>query len=210
MRFARKIIILFTILTISFFYFFLNLGNFLDVTSNPKKVDLLVCLGGGDYVNRGKKTLELFENEFVKTKTIIFTGYTNIKDFKGANIIVNRRLQNTYEEVIYVKDYMRTHKLKSVIFVSEVPHSRRILLFSNFFGNGDFEVSVVGSKFIWDAENYYKYPQMRAYVFREVVKLTYNFFLYGILEKIDLKEVFENNFKQEIKEVKREILSTFK
>ncbi len=210
MRFFRNILFVITILIVSIIYVFFNLGNFLDATSNPKKVDLLVCLGGGDYENRGKKSLELYEKDFAKTKTIIFTGYTNIKDFKGANIVVNRNLQNTYEEVIFVKNYMKEHGLRSATFVSEAPHSRRILLFTKLFGMGDFEFNVVGSKYNWDAKYYYKYQHMRAYVFSEVVKLIYNLFVYGVLDNLGLKEQFEKNFKQEITEGKREILGSFR
>lgn len=77
---------------------------------------MIICLGGGNYENRGKKSLELYEKDFVKTNTIIFTGYTNIKDFKGANIVVNRNLQNTYEEVIFVKNYMKREWTKKCYF----------------------------------------------------------------------------------------------
>ncbi len=28
--------------------FFLNLGNFLDISQEPRKTELIVCLGGGE------------------------------------------------------------------------------------------------------------------------------------------------------------------
>ncbi len=116
MKFFKNILVIVSILIVSSLYIFFNLGNLLDATSNPKETDLIICLGGGNYENRGKKSLELYEKDFVKTNTIIFTGYTNIKDFKGANIVVNRNLQNTYEEVIFVKNYMKENGLKSATF----------------------------------------------------------------------------------------------
>ena len=80
MKFFKNILVIVSILIVSSLYIFFNLGNFLDATSNPKETDLIICLGGGNYENRGKKSLELYEKDFVKTNTIIFTGYTNIKD----------------------------------------------------------------------------------------------------------------------------------
>ena len=209
MKFFKNILVIVSILIVSSLYIFFNLGNFLDATSNPKETDLIICLGGGNYENRGKKSLELYEKDFVKTNTIIFTGYTNIKDFKGANIVVNRNLQNTYEEVIFVKNYMKENGLKSATFVSEAPHSKRILLFTKLFGMGDFEFNVVGSDYEWDAKYYYKYPHMTAFVFTEITKIFYNLFLYGLLDTLGLKESFQNNFQEEILEGKREILETF-
>jgi len=43
-------------------YIFFNLGNFLDITQNPTKTELIVCLGGGLSKNRSDKTIELYNN----------------------------------------------------------------------------------------------------------------------------------------------------
>lgn len=210
MKFFRNIVVITIILILSITYIFFNLGNFLDKTTAPLKVDLIVCLGGANYKNRVKKTKELFESGYLKKDKIIFTGYDKIKNFDNVNIINPKGLKNTYEEVVYVKNYMKENGLKSATFISEAPHSRRILLFSKFFGDGEYQFNVVKSEYEWDAQYYYKYPHMRAYVFSEITKIFYNFFLYGLLKNLGLKEQFENNFHQEIIEGKREILGTFK
>ena len=59
-------------------YIFFNLGNFLDITQNPTKTELIVCLGGGLSKNRSDKTIELYNNGFLKTNHIIFTGVLSI------------------------------------------------------------------------------------------------------------------------------------
>lgn len=196
-----KFIFIFLVVCIILFF---NLGKIVDATTSPKKVDLLVCLGGGVYENRVAKTKELFEKGYLKNNTIIFTGYQTVKSFSYINILKPLGLKNTYEEIIYVKNYMKKNNLKSVTFISEAPHSRRILLFTKIFGiGGEFEFSVVGSRFDWDADDYYKYPHMRAYVFSEVTKLFYNLFLYGFLDNLALREGFENYFKENIQNGKR-------
>ena len=71
-------LLFFTITLIIFFiYSFFNLGNFLDVTQEPSKTDLVVCLGGGDYKTRIKKTVEIYNKNFSNTNTIILTSYAN-------------------------------------------------------------------------------------------------------------------------------------
>lgn len=198
-----RILVLILFLVLFCVLIFFNLGKILDATSKPKKVNLLVCLGGGEYTNRVVKTKELYESGYLYGNSIIFTGTQKVNSFDSVNIINPKGLKNTYEEVSYVKNYMKEHGFKSATFVTEAPHSRRILLFSKFFGEGDFEFSVVGSEFDWDAENYYKYPHMRAYVFSEVTKLFYNFFLYGVLDSIGLKESFESYFEKNIQNGKK-------
>jgi hypothetical protein len=194
-----KFLFIITLTLILFVFLFLNLGRIIDATSNPKKVDLLVCLGGGIYKNRVEKTKELFENGYLKSNTIIFTGYQKVEKVEGINNLNPKGLKNTYEEVLFVKEFMKENGLKSATFISEAPHSRRILLFATFFGKNKYEFNVVGSKFEWDAENYYKYPQMRSYVKSEILKLFYNFFLYGFIDTIGLKDNFENSFKDDLK-----------
>lgn len=64
--------ILFIIFSI---FVFFNLGNFLDATEKPSQSDLLVCLGGGDHMNRTRKSAELIESNLVKSNTIILTSF---------------------------------------------------------------------------------------------------------------------------------------
>jgi len=198
----RFLVLILFLLLLGILIFF-NLGKIVDATTKPKKVDLLVCLGGGDFKNRVQKTKELLKDGFLNSDTIIFTNPVKIDDISDINFVQPKGLKNTYEEVTYVKKYMKKHGLKTATFISEAPHSRRILLFTKFFGEGDFEFSVVGSEFEWDAENYYKYPHMRAYVFSEVTKLFYNLFLYGVLDSVGLKESFESYFKDDLKNGKK-------
>ncbi len=136
-------------------YSFFNLGKFLDVTQEPSKTDLIVSLGGNGYL-RLQKSISLVEQNF--SNTIIITGYDgtkvtkakNIPDprlkvinnekYKNINFIINPNLKNTAEEIIYVKKYMKENNLKDVTFVTEKPHSRRILILVNLLGEkGDFK-----------------------------------------------------------------------
>ena len=219
-----KLIFFILIFTGCLIYSFFNLGKFLDVTQEPSKTELLVCLGGGIYQTRIEKTLELYKNDFLTTNNIILTGYVNnphevkkkiIEDKRityikektsnDLNIIFEKDLKNTIEEVRFVKNFMKENNIKSVTFISDPAHSRRISLFFEYLTgiNGDFKYTVVGAEDKkWDEENYYKTKYSLNYSLTEVAKIFYGFIKYGILEKFGLDKDFENYFDDELKEAK--------
>lgn len=217
--------LLFSILLIISFF---NLGKFLDITSKPIKTDLLVCLGGGNYKTRIEKTLELYNNKYSKSNTIILTGYVNSKrevqkgiiedkrisvikrrDIKNLKYVIKKDLKNTAEEVKYIKYYMIKNKIKTVTFISDPPHSRRILFLTKLIridGDENFDYHVSGAYLKnWDKDLYYENKFSRIYSFTELFKLIYVVFTYGFLDKFGLLETFELTFEQEIKKLKMAI-----
>jgi len=220
------------ILTISLLIYlsYLNLGKFLDATSKPVKTDVLVCLGGGNYKIRIEKTLELYEQNLSLLDTIVLTGYVNSKrevesgivedkrvtylkehTTRKINIILNKNLKNTAQEVKYVKQYLLDHKLKNATFITEPPHSRRILLFTKIIsvdGNENFKFSVVGADYKnWNKERYYENKYAKNYAFSETVKIVYGLFVYGVLDKLGLLEWFEKYYSDELKKGKKDLSS---
>jgi uncharacterized SAM-binding protein YcdF (DUF218 family) len=193
----------FLIIFISFLiYSFFNLGRFLDVTQEPTKSDLLVCLGGNKF--RINKTLELLDNGYLTSKQIILTGYENPKSYNintndiidlrlsfinqkkysEINFIHKEKLKSTAEEILFVKKYMREHHLKKVIFITEKPHSRRVkLLFNILSTENNLEISVVANDYkIWNSEKYYKNKQTLIYSFLEIIKIIHNLIFYKFFD----------------------------
>lgn len=214
MRYIRSILFLFIALICFLWYSYLNLGNFLDITKEASKTELLVCLGGGHHKYRVDKTIQLYEDKYLESNYIIFTGIQKL-DFivneildSNINIEINKNVKNTMEEVLYVKEFIKTHNLKSVTFITEPPHSRRIKLFWDNFGLDmkDVEFKVVASRYDnWDKDLYYYNEYTKSYAFSEVSKIFYNFFVYGLLESIGLKDTFETYFYDEVKGIKHSI-----
>lgn len=217
--------ILFIIFSI---FVFFNLGNFLDATEKPSQSDLLVCLGGGDHMNRTRKSAELIESNLIKSNTIILTSFVkSIVDkqkeiyddkrklfleelnYKDLNIIVEKSLRNTAEEIKFVKKYMVKNNLTTVTLVSEPAHSRRILLYSYFLkvkGDENLKFKVVASDDKnWNKYAYYENRYSLNYALTEVAKIIYGIFAYGILDRFGILDNFENTFKDEIKEMKKEV-----
>lgn len=206
----KLLFILITFLVL-FIYSFFNLGYFLDVTQNPTKSDLIVCLGGGDYKKRVEKTVELQKENYLISNTIIFTGVKKLKDIEkkldeNINIIIEPTLTNTAQEVKYIKEYMIEHDLSSVLIVADPPQSRRISILKEVYKvkndqNLSFKIVSNDSK-IWDSKYYYKNNTTRRYAFSELIKIPYNLFVYGVLDSIGLLDIYYDNFYEYVKKNK--------
>ena len=197
----------FAILLFSFLFIIvlMNLGRFLDITVAPQKADIIVFLGGG-YIERLEKSLELYKLGYSKTDKIILTGsligklskqdvngfykvkYLNKHGVSEKNIIYAENTGNTMKEVVFVKNYMLKNRYKNVTFVSDPPHSRRILFLANFINNYDdsnLSCIVVGSDVEWwDRTYYYEDEEANRFVKSEMSKLVHNFIMYGVLQKL--------------------------
>jgi len=199
------------------FLIFFNLGNIFDRTDKPRKVDIIVYLGGGS-VERIEKTLELYNKGYSTTNKVIFTGYRlyrsskknytlhNKKEFfinHGIlinNIIhANKNTGNTVREVRFVKKYMLEQHLHSVMFVTDPPHSLRVKMLAeeiaDFSGN-NLEYFVIGTDVQWwDKSTYYLQKNALLFVASEMIKLPYNYITYGILEKYGWLEFVKEHFQ---------------
>lgn len=217
------VVIFFFLLCIMFYF---NLGKILDTTKKPAKTDLLVCLGGS-YKIRIQKTLEIYKKGLDSSNIIILTGYANSKKeiSKGiledkrlaflkkyaptAQVILNKNLKNTADEVTYVKRYMLKHHLKSVTFITEPPHSRRILmLFSmiSFSGDEHLRARVIGDNYKhWNKNKYYENKATKNYALSEVVKITYALLEYKILNPLGLLPWFKKTFHKDINTTKKHL-----
>jgi len=201
----QKIIILFIILFILLFSCFTSLGDYLDITQKSKQVDIIVSMGG-DYGQRIKKTLVLYENNMSKSRKIILTGiddfdpkmkvyeldwranYLMKKGIDIENIVFNTKAVNTLEEIFFIKNYMLENKLHSVIFITDAPHSRRIGFFaSNVACYEDANISyfvVSTQNDWWNRDNFYTNPDAVIFVVNESIKLTY-YYIQNILGNLN-------------------------
>ncbi len=196
----KKYLVLFLLVVI-----FSQIGNFFDISQSPKQVDVIVSLGGDNGL-RIKKTLELYDKNMSKTKKIILTGVDNFdksmkiyeldwradyllkKGVKKENIVFNALAKNTLDEIFFIKSYLLKHKLHSVMFVTDPPHSRRI----NYFASGIAHYKDANLSYIvvatnndwWDAKHYYLNPEAFIFVLNESIKLTY-YFLLNLLGNIN-------------------------
>lgn len=192
----KKLFLLFFL--VLFFIIFIKLGRFIDVTQKPVSADIIVSLGGGSSYSRIERALKLYKNGFSKSEKIIYTGgireyykiwgdFLKSNDISKQNIIyIDRSIAyNTMEEIFFIKQYMLKHHLKSVIFVSDPEHSRRItVLADNVAGYKDagLDLIVVSAEQIqWNKEEYYKDMASIKSTMSEIVKIFYNLIKYDTL-----------------------------
>jgi len=212
-------ITLFTVLLLLILvYIFLNLGRFVDITTEPKKADIIVSLGGDFSACRLKKALTLYQENFSESGEFIYTGddYLNHnltrKEFllnsgidKEKIIHISKDLiSNTMEEVFFVKQYMLHHNYKNVLFVSHPQHSRRIVTLANLIAKyKDFglELQVVScNPSWWNQNSYYQNDISWKVTMNEMMKLAYNVMKYSPLlidytsYKVRDKELFWKEF----------------
>ena len=225
-RKLKKLVLAILLFSFLLIIVLMNLGRFLDISDAPQKADIILSLGGG-YIERVEKSLELYKLGYSKTDKIILTGSLigklSKKDLNGfhkvkylkehsipeKNIIYAKNTDNTMQEVLFVKNYMLKHHYRSVIFVSDPPHSRRILFLAKFVNNYDdvnLSSIVVGSDVQWwNRTDYYKDEEARRFVKSEMSKLVHNFIAYGILQKLELLEIVKDNFAPIINFLKKSL-----
>lgn len=212
---SRKYFFITVLLSGIFIILLMNLGRFFDITVEPKKADIIVFLGGGSS-ERLSKSLELYKLGYSKTNKIIYTGclkgrvpekgfhrfdkkkYLKDHGVSEENIIYAEDTGNTMKEVLFVKNYMLEHHYKSVIFISDHYHSRRIMFLAKVVNNYDdanLSCIVVGSDAKWwDRIHYYKNKKAKRAVISEISKLVHNTIAYGVLQKFGLLEVVQETF----------------
>ena len=204
-----KSILFFVFITFGIFYFIKNLGYFLDVTKEDISSEILLCLGGGRG-ERIEKTIKLFKKYENEKILIILTEIEQreiekkLALLEKANIpkkqiIINKDVKSTYDELYFISKYMHENKLTSVNIISDEPHSRRIhMLINNFIDFNSINYSIVGSEVKWwNKEHYYENKRIAIYyVARETLKIVHNYIYYNLLKFIDLDENTRNKLDE--------------
>ena len=189
----KKIFFILTILL------FINLGNFLDLTTEPKRSDVIVILGGGKDA-RIKKGLELYKENLSISNQILFTGknlcdsvlprfyFSEFLENNGLNrnnIINIKNISNTAEELTEIKKYLKQNNFKSVLFVTHPTHTLRIKLLANIledYEKEDIRINFVSADHtkVWSSKYYFLELESIKLVFSEYLKIVYNLIKYTI------------------------------
>jgi uncharacterized SAM-binding protein YcdF (DUF218 family) len=164
----------------------LNLGRVLDASEEPVKSDIVVCLGGGA-AERVDKAVQLYKNGYARRQIFLLIGESSgnqpyiRKHFPDLNILINERPENTREEILAVKTYMKIHGYRSAIIVTDPPHTRRARLLTSLVsvdGDGNMTFHFVGSDAAWwNTAHYYENEKARKEVLHEVGGILYAIFV---------------------------------
>lgn len=194
-------LLIFSLLTFLIFYFFKNLGNIIDITTNPIKSQIIVCMGGGKG-ERLKKSISLLKDGY-SSNMLIISSDSNKKDrAKKLKIIRNTPnsnkivflefTKNTFNELTLLKKYLIDNNYNNVIIVSHPSHSRRIdLIIKNFlkYDNNKIEYALVSSGIeSWNKKYYFNNKKSLNIAIHELIKINFNVIYYGILINFDENE----------------------
>ena len=182
----------------------LNLGRFLDVTQEPVKSDIIVCLGGGT-VERVKKSMALYEAGYAQKEVFVLLGESWYnqpyirKNHPNITMLIDESPKNTKEEVLFIKTYMKTHGYQRVLVVTDPPHARRVKLLTSLLstkGDEAMDFHIVSSDVKWwNAKHYYTNERAIGAVKNESMKIVGSVIAYGCLEKIGLLDELESWIK---------------
>jgi uncharacterized SAM-binding protein YcdF (DUF218 family) len=184
----RYFIYLFLIVLILIFSPFLI--TFENEKINP---DLLLVLGGGKEEYRLKKSLEYYMQNLPLSKKIIFTGgnftylKTNPKNSRIAffnnagidrdNILHVNTVENTIEEIIYLKDFMIKYGYKKVSIITDRYHLTRVILLTKLLNYEKYSLQV----YVVESDYYKDYPiESLFYSFLDNIKIYYNYLKYNL------------------------------
>jgi len=183
------------LLVLIFSILFFTAGAYFDITEKPIKSDLIVCLGGGGGSKRIQKSMDLYHEGYSKQK-LLLVGKSDtqkkyiMKYYPEAKYTVSPQYNSTAKEIKFIKEYMIEHHYKSVIIVSEPPHSRRIKILTDLISiknDEKFSYVFVSSGVSWWHQNkYYQHPDALKYVFSETLKILYVYLYYGVMEKLGI------------------------
>lgn len=186
-------IVIFVLILIVLFF---SAGKYLDITRKPIKSDLIVCLGGGSS-KKIHKSRNLYSKGYSEQNLLLMTGGTNIhrkyvmkKHYPETKYIVSPHFNSTGQEIQFIKTYMAEHNYKSVILVSDPPHSRRIKILIDLISVNNDEkftyVFVSSGVFWWKRNKYYQHPLALKFALGEILKIPYAYLYYGVIVKLGI------------------------
>jgi len=201
-----------------FIYLIKNLGFYFDITKEPSKADIIICLGGGNG-ERLQKAIKLLKKNYSKNNKIILTSkykdeiskkHTILieNNINKKNIITTDKTSNTLEELLFAKKILDAHNYNSINIISTNAHSKRISLLIKYFiksNNSSITYNFVGTNpDWWNKEKYYTEKKAVFFVLKEFLKIIYNLIFYTL----DNNLKFTKNTTEVIYSIKINFLKT--
>ncbi len=180
---------------LSTFFIFLNLGLLIDVSSKPKKKDVIYGLTN-EYSDRLKKSIELLQLNYSLKHYIYYSGrekffnwtinndpkYLDVKKYKSKIKLIHNS-KNTFEEIQNIEKEIKKRNINSAIIVTDPPHTLRVKIFIELFTTKlkkDY-IIVSSEPTWWNKYLYFTNWYAIKFVFLELIKIPYNLIKYGLI-----------------------------
>jgi uncharacterized SAM-binding protein YcdF (DUF218 family) len=196
---TRKIRNMFFSMLLLVLFFMLFAGRFLVIDEEPKKVDVLIVLSGGE--GRLEKAIELYHSGYA-SKLIVSNGLADDLWENAAlllptsSIILEKEADSTYESAVYVKKLLNKYKFHSAIVVSSDFHMRRVKYnFHRVYEGSDHELIYVASDTSYNPKVWWMNKRSFGITISEYIKIIGNTFgVHGNEAKRTLYRYFEMFF----------------
>ncbi|MGG3468172.1 YdcF family protein [Neobacillus pocheonensis] len=159
-------------------------GRFLVINEEPKKVDAIVVLSGGE--GRLEKGMELYKSGYAST-IIVSNGLADnlwkqaITQLPRKSVILEDKADSTYESAANVKKIMENNNYHSAIVVSSDYHMRRVKYnFIRVNKGSHMELIYVSSASSYDPKLWWMSKRSLGTTISEYIKIIGNTFgVYG-------------------------------
>ncbi len=175
-------------------------GQFLVLNQDPKKVDVIVVLSGGE--GRLEKGIELYKRGYAK-KIIVSNGLADnlweraVTLLPRQSIILEEKADSTYESAVYVKKIMKQYHYHSAMLVSSDYHMRRVKYnFDRVYKDKQDELIYVSIATAYNPKTWWMSKHNVGVTISEYVKIIGNTFgVYGMDAKRKLYQYLEVFFE---------------
>ncbi len=208
----------------------LTAGWLLDASQKPKKADIIAVLGGDWEGYRVKTDLKLFNEGYATKNKILLNiwqdshivdadgkiyrserAFLLSKGVKQSQIGKIEAAGHTMNEIKFIKAYMLAHGYRSIIIVTDPPHTRRVKMLASLARYEDAGITVltVGAEVPWWNRSFYLgNSTARHYVMLETLKIPFNFIMYGVLEPLHLLETLRPHLHEPVHRLKEKTIKT--
>jgi len=129
-------------------FFPLNISNWLALSDEPRKADVIICLNGNP--DRMPKAVELFRQGYADIILVTFPSTRNEALKYGvpgmAVVSLNGGYNSTYEEALHAVRFMKQENLHSAIIVSDPYHMYRAKWTYGYLANAEaIELTYIAS-----------------------------------------------------------------
>jgi uncharacterized SAM-binding protein YcdF (DUF218 family) len=155
-------------------------GRYLVINEEPKEVDVIVVLSGGE--GRLEKGIELYKLGYA-SKIIVSNGLADNLWGKAVtllprnSLVLEGKADSTFESAVYVQKIMKKYNYRSAIIVSSDFHMRRVKYnFNRVYKSKNSELIYVSSDTSYDPKAWWMNKHNIGITISEYVKIIGNTF----------------------------------
>jgi uncharacterized SAM-binding protein YcdF (DUF218 family) len=164
--------------------FFLNVSDWLSVSEEPRRSDVIICLNGDK--DRVPKAVELFRQGYAGKILVTYAETRKLVTGNGvpdeAVLSLDSRPNSTYEEALGAIQFMVREKFKSAIIVSDPYHMYRVKwTYGHLTASDAMQITCTAYEAFWAKGFWWDQTRSRLAILNEVPKVIYYWITHGFL-----------------------------